>query len=374
MPSNMKPPKFGSKKIPGMTFGQATKMANEWVAEAQAVPEAAPETLSGQALGNMQNDMDAIKVAATKFQPGNWKGFESQHWNNTPKKAHKSTEPSDRPQLKLLKIGADVEEFLRDSKGNPVPVMGLIGGTKEQPMPILTSGYALQEDNAALEYNIPPAASVFDFVYSLMRIREEINLRVAKQGLSSAIEASMRFTEKQLDHPQAKVFGCDPDFNVWEQTVNAKPTTSPDSATLRTAGGHVHVSFMIGEKSPQFPDNLTEAETLIMALDLHLGVPFSIMDTDMERRKMYGKAGAFRPKPYGVEYRVLSNFWTRSPKLMGYVYQQVEDAIFYINRSKNPRSSLLEYKDAVYKAINEGDIVMAKELMRYFSIKLPSAE
>jgi hypothetical protein len=40
------------------------------------------------------------------------------------------------------------------------------------------------------------------------------------------------------------------------------------------------------------------------------------------RRELYGKAGAFRPKPYGVEYRVLSNRWLNSEALIRWVYNQ----------------------------------------------------
>src|SRR3546814_9474953 len=36
---------------------------------------------------------------------------------------------------------------------------------------------------------------------------------------------------------------------------------------------------------------------------------------------MYGAAGAFRTKPYGVEYRVLSNAWLKDSKLMSWVYK-----------------------------------------------------
>jgi hypothetical protein len=44
-------------------------------------------------------------------------------------------------------------------------------------------------------------------------------------------------------------------------------------------------------------------------LDLRLAVPSLIWDKDKKRRLLYGKAGCFRPKPYGMEYRTLSNAW-----------------------------------------------------------------
>ena len=42
---------------------------------------------------------------------------------------------------------------------------------------------------------------------------------------------------------------------------------------------------------------------------------------------MYGKAGAFRPKTYGVEYRTLSNAWLFSKKLQSFVYRGVQRAV-----------------------------------------------
>jgi hypothetical protein len=291
------------------------------------------------------------------------------------KKANKPMPKAESEHIKLLKVGADVEVFLRDYDGRPVPVCGLIGGTKDEPMPVISKGYALQEDNVALEYNIPAAANRYEFVYSLMRISEEIMDRTKKLGLSPAIEASMRFDPKQLESDQAKVFGCDPDYNVWEQKVNEKPSAHPDSATLRTAGGHIHLSFLVDGEVPKHPDNIAEMEVMVMAMDIFLGVPFSLIDTDKERRKMYGKAGAFRPKTYGdaggVEYRVLSPYWTKTPEMMAYTYKQVERAVEACNKYNTPRATFLHYKESVYKAINNGDREHAHYLLAEFNINIP---
>lgn len=348
------PKKSGSKVVFQSNFSETSlhEAAKAFLNEGTGGNESPP-----QAIGTNE---------AVTSKPGSWHSFHKV----------KTTDPviAKEGRLKLLKVGADVEFFLKDYKGNPVPVIGLIGGTKSEPMPILDApGYALQEDNVALEFNIPAASDVHEWVYSLMRIKEEINRRVKEKGLRPAIESSMRFEVSQLEHPQAKVFGCEPDFNVWEQCVNEKPSVSPESATLRTAGGHVHVSFLIDGKVPTM-ENLPDVEAMVMALDIFLGVPFSLIDKDTERRKMYGRAGAFRPKLElygGLEYRVLGPCWTKSPALMAYVYDQVKRAIHYVGNRTYPRDKLLPYKSRVYSAINEGDKNQAQYLLSSFHILMP---
>ena len=65
---------------------------------------------------------------------------------------------------------------------------------------------------------------------------------------------------------------------------------------------------------------------------------------------MYGAAGAFRPKPYGVEYRVLSNAWLLTEDRMRFVYKQTVKAVKDL-MSGNRFSSLV-LDDELRRAIN----------------------
>lgn len=277
-------------------------------------------------------------------------------------------------KIVLDQVGADVEHFLVDGEGRGVSAIGLIGGSKKSPRAILGGGgFAVQEDNVALEYNIPPAKDQWRFVYNLMRINDELE-RMCRDdlGLGRAIVPSMKFDAKQLAHPLAKRAGCDPDVCVWTRDYN--PTVKLDEV-MRAAGGHVHISFLIGDKKPEFPADLTEVESLIMALDIFLAVPATLIDKDRDRRKMYGKAGAFRLKPEygGVEYRTLSNFWTQEPKYMGWVFQQVERAINYVNNNgPMAHAKLSQYKDVIAKAVNDGCAQTASRLTMDYNIKIPA--
>ena len=62
-------------------------------------------------------------------------------------------------------------------------------------------------------------------------------------------------------------------------------------------------------------------------MEYTLGLPSVCMDDDTDRRSLYGASGAYRLKPYGVEYRVLSNFWLRSEELQRWAYQQAYDSV-----------------------------------------------
>ena len=98
--------------------------------------------------------------------------------------------------------------------------------------------------------------------------------------------------------------------------VNPKPTC--EDKNLRSCGGHVHV----GTKHDPIH--------VVKAMDIYLGVPSLKLDPDKQRRKLYGKAGAFRFKSYGVEYRTLSNFWIWSKELQEWVFKQTNKALEHI--------------------------------------------
>jgi hypothetical protein len=276
----------------------------------------------------------------------------------------------------LDKVGADVEHFLVDAQGKPIPCIDLIGGTKAEPRPILGgNGFAIQEDNVALEYNIPPAPDVYSFVYNLMRVQEAILEEVKNYGLAPAIVPSMKFEAKQLDHPQARRAGCEADYCVWDKRKNDPVELD---AEWRAAGGHLHTSFTVGGQVPTFPEYLTELECLVMAYDICIGVPSMKVDKDLQRRKFYGKAGAFRPKVYGsqagLEYRVLSPWWTQQPKYMGWVFGQVEKAVRLVNSwGPNAHNKLTCYKETVMKAINENDEKAQQEIIISFNTSIPAA-
>ena len=64
-----------------------------------------------------------------------------------------------------IKVGADPELFLLDITTDQYKsAEGLIGGTKEEPVVISKEGFAIQEDNVMVEFNIPPAKSSTEFV------------------------------------------------------------------------------------------------------------------------------------------------------------------------------------------------------------------
>ena len=82
-------------------------------------------------------------------------------------------------------IGCDPELFLKNHQDKLISVVGLIGGTKENPMPI-GNGCAIQEDNVAAEFCIPPCATEDEFVSSIMYALGDIDQRAQALGLTMA--------------------------------------------------------------------------------------------------------------------------------------------------------------------------------------------
>src|SRR5690606_24428610 len=124
-----------------------------------------------------------------------------------------------------------------------------------------------------------------------------------------------------LETENALTFGCQPDYNAYTMQTNLRPNTSDE--TLRSAGGHIHIGYKDApEYDPEYyiPDE--ERANIVRALDLFIGVPSILLEPDNKRKELYGKAGAFRPKPYGLEYRTISNYYMEDKKLIEWVYNQ----------------------------------------------------
>ena len=250
--------------------------------------------------------------------------------------------------------GADPELFLRDMKDNtPVVSIGKIGGTKTSPREI-GGGFALQEDNVTVEFNIPPASSKQQFQASISFMLEFLRAELEPKGLTLDISATQDFTLLDLSHPQAQELGCEPDYNAWTGRVNPRPI-APE--TLRSSGGHLHIGY----------DNPSAklSREIIKAHDLFCGVASLIYDSDSRRRDIYGKAGACRIKGYGVEYRTLSNFWIRSPELTAWLYEQSEKAINFVNKGNTID---VNTGKSIIKCINTGDMDLLASLDKQYSI------
>lgn len=258
---------------------------------------------------------------------------------------------------KTILIGSDPEAFLRNRLTKEVvSAIGLISGSKYEPVSIeheLGKGFFIQTDNVMVEWCVPTCNApreLYNNIQKCIKYTESI----IPAELEVSLQASAILDEKYLKTKEAKTFGCEPSYNAWTYRVNHPPS---NRTNLRTAGGHIH----IGYDNPNDDTSIS----LIKALDLYLNIPSLIMDTDTERKKMYGKAGEFRIKSYGLEYRGLSNYWANSIKFCNFIFAGINKAIDFVN---NERELSDEDQLLIQETINNNNKITAYELINKFDL------
>lgn len=275
-------------------------------------------------------------------------------------------------KLNNITIGSDPELFLINTKtGKVVSSIGIIPGFKgdawrSKDMP---KGFGLQIDNILAEFNIPPVdlspsgcTGETTFINNIDYMKDFIRKYVKEKNpdLDILCAASQIVDEDQLQSPEALEFGCSPDYNVYTERPNPSPEVPKDG--LRSAGFHIH----IGYDKPNTESSLF----LVRCLDITLGLMSTLLDDDDQRRKLYGKAGAFRLTPYGVEYRVLSSYFLSEDDLLSLVWDGVLTAtqILYYNESRLDR--IIANVGSVDQIINERDIQKATQFLKEISSKI----
>jgi len=251
--------------------------------------------------------------------------------------------------MKIGLVGSDLEyAVFQNGRYKPAGILPIVG-TKGDPEVLKNGGVEI--DCCAVEITPPPAKDEDTFVSNILNLLNEVKNKYSSVQLRTT--ASWRFSPKLLKTvPYANVMGCMPDFCAWTGEQNPRPKGKKG---LRSFGGHIHI------------ENGT-VDT-IKACDLTLGMWSVLVDKDNQRRKLYGKAGAFRMKPYGVEYRVLSNFWCgdeaniRTAFRLTRMAQEIEADV----------PALVEQfggADYIQRIINDAWKANAAEVAAYFGIKV----
>lgn len=99
---------------------------------------------------------------------------------------------------------------------------------------------------------------------------------------------------------------------------------------------------------------------MIKLLDVFLGIPSVIIDPDKERRKLYGRAGAFRLTKYGFEYRTLSSYMMSKDSILNLVWDLLTLALNFGGLPNAFDKNQIQY------IINESDVEEAKKFLNDF--------
>ena len=263
-----------------------------------------------------------------------------------------------------LIIGQDTELFLKKN-GKVISAYGIIPGSKDRPYPVKKG--AVQVDGMALEINTVPTKNFDQFKNNINTVLSRLQDMIpddCEMAVSPTAHFDIEYMNKQP--LEATMLGCDPDFNAYTGEINSSPRMHP---TMRTASGHVHLGWTEG-KDIDDPEHFSECQKVVKQLDYYLGVPSLLHDSGLERREMYGKAGSFRPKSYGVEYRVLSNYWILQESFMREVFDSCKRAFLSF---RNGRDTEQWYKDnksyTAQKVIDQGDVGRAMDIMKNLQLR-----
>jgi hypothetical protein len=265
-------------------------------------------------------------------------------------------------------IGCDPEVFVT-KRGKPASAYGILEGTKQSPKK--TNGGAYQVDGMAAEFNTDPVGLVNRYGTRMNNLFQNWDhlivsqIEQIKQVLPAGhslkavpvMEFGKEFLDKQPD--AAKELGCDPDYNAYTLKENPRPD---GEKTFRTGAGHIHIGWG-ADIPPLNEEHMEICASFVKMMDATVGMLMTVIDRDPKRRDLYGKAGAFRPKTYGTEYRTPSNVWIRNRDTRKAIWDLTQHAIWAMTKGKTATNICGFGSNKVEEIINTGDVDRAKQAL-----------
>ena len=190
---------------------------------------------------------------------------------------------------------------------------------------------------------------------SFKAIKQELD----KKKLTICWDPLVKVTKKEMKtlSEKSQVFGCSPSLNAYGEE---KTMPDPHTYLFRCAGGHLH----LGDPKLKTMSKANIDKT-VKVLDIIVGNTCVLIDRDpgnIERRKVYGRAGEYRRPAHGLEYRVLSNFWLQHYSLMSMVMGLARLGVA-MALDEHIAAQLLTAVTAadIRNAINNNDLDLAKK-------------
>lgn len=271
--------------------------------------------------------------------------FGVSHYSYTSVGAIKSIDVGDAFYLRSrCSVGSDPEFFfVRDGKVIPSTEV-IVEETKD----VKRDGFQGELNPASNTCREVAGANIARAITRAQSIAREAGASVSFE-MSTIIEDDV--WKRSL--PSLKRFGCNPTVNVHEDKF-VRSTGMREK--FRSCGGHIHLQL----------DSTTKKKVnkLIQVMDIVVGNTCVLIDRDpanARRRKIYGRAGEHRLKPYGVEYRVPSNFWLKHYKLWSMVSGLARNSVVIIEHKLEDKLFALFDMKKVRDAINNNDYDLAME-------------
>jgi hypothetical protein len=286
-----------------------------------------------------------------------------------------------------MKLGIDPEFFVLNQDNQPINAYKIC--KHKSAKPLTKNGINIYHDNVLLEANMQPSLSEIEFI-SEVEMLISLLLNEA-HGYKLSLDGFIEFSDEELSLPNAKEFGCNPDYDAYTLTINDITSSGLFNTNYRTAGGHIHIG---GQSQDDIVMNPLLKPVFVFMMDLFVGIPSVLIDNSTQtyrRRQYFGAAGCHRDKKYGIEYRVLSPFWLRNRstisliyKLCDFVFKEVNDGLYkkFVNfdlqklKANHPEKAYDCYgynKDGVVNAINNCDVNKAKTFYDFACNFMPNS-
>lgn len=244
----------------------------------------------------------------------------------------------------VLTFGADPELFFVNGDNVMVPSTEVMPADTEG---VTRDGFQVELHPHANQCRQLAANHIRNCLSDARRIATDAGLRLSYKLAYTVTDDVWKRTPRTT-----KQFGCHPTENAQETQPKR---SSGQREKFRAGGGHIHV----GQMTKKMKDNLP---TLVKIMDIVVGNTLVLLDRDeanITRRKNYGRAGEYRPKPYGMEYRVPSNFWLKHYVLWSLATGQIRNAITHFSNGQAQRLlKQFDMKD-IRNAINNNDYDLA---------------